>query len=1037
MSKFRVSVHRWITGILASAMVFSSLPVNVFAEEVEATEDYVDSDSFMVDNFDVTFVYDDDAVTVSDIELTDKKKTVESGDIVSFKAAAKEGYKIVSVENATLEGDTYKTAAISAATTITITSAALESKNVAFETTGITEISYTVSGGDVKAWTAGSEPISVVEDSTLVLTGFTANTGYDASAVTVKVGETAIEKAENVWTIGKITENTNVSVEAALKPAVTVSTKINTYDYKSDAAKALATVTTSGLDDDGKTKAEKVSFTINVATGKEITSATYMIGTNTPLNLVNSGNVYEIPAEDVFIAMDQGKGISVAIEVEDAVERVYETKLGLNKKTTSFIAGEGVVAGSTIDINDPETYKDTLLLAKAKFSSKTTVKKLSKAEVISPEGYICLDSNGGLLIVDDEIRMYSSNYLITPGKYTLKVYAASPDGRDTKSDPATLALTVKRPIEDLELKNVPSKVYKASDKAVMIKPTVTYNLGEKYFEPAVKKVTWEILNKDGNVPTSEDHIYGKVSVKNGTVTIAKDYQVSRTATDNQFIIRAKAADFDKNSTYGETLVEIVGTRTEIGSIQIGTVTDFGGELKSSDLLKKEIIVKDKEGKVIDPYDVTVTSSDSKNFAVGRTYYYDPEKDEYLEYDHAVTKINKAGKFTITVTAKDGGKSTIKQTVKIKAATPSSYSVKARAYHDYYSNYESIIFNEKVATLNEYPTKIQVLSEAGSTEDSVLVNNATLSVKGGKKLSDGSNAKGLKWIYIKPTSDKITITHKYGKGADAKSETYTINLNHSQISASAAKKTYDRWADAYSQEYSLEFNVSGIDETNAGEYCMRYNYPDKYSSKQSYIYWRLINDLNSADAVNLTKDQTKFTVKPIIGDFDMIPKGTYSLSAALYKATVTEDGTVYKAVSDPFVVTFKSSKAKAPSVALSVTDKKPVEVGKTAGNTAVIGFKTYKNVKGIYNYSVVTYCNNKDGKVNRFTDFFEVVPVVINGNEIKEPGINELSNGLQLKVKKIDGIDETKDLNGWVKYEAVGEDGTQTVEKIEKITVKFK
>ena len=39
MSKFRVCVHRWITGILASAMVFTALPVNVFAEEVEVFED--------------------------------------------------------------------------------------------------------------------------------------------------------------------------------------------------------------------------------------------------------------------------------------------------------------------------------------------------------------------------------------------------------------------------------------------------------------------------------------------------------------------------------------------------------------------------------------------------------------------------------------------------------------------------------------------------------------------------------------------------------------------------------------------------------------------------------------------------------------------------------------------------------------------------------------------------------------------------------------------------------------------------------------
>ena len=1065
MSKFRVCVHRWITGILASAMVFTALPVNAFAEEVEVFEDDLqivtegenegnnegEGAGEGEENYAVTFattgiesisykvgegaeqtwsessepvsVAKDSAFTITGITVADRY----DADTVSVK-----------VGEATIEksGTSWSVGTISAATTVTVT-AALSECNVAFTVDGIKEIKYTIGSGDEETWMPGySVNPSVPNGQALVITGITVMEGYKADAVSVKDGETTITKSEdNKWTVGAITSDKTITVGAELKPGVTVTALVNDATPSAE----VATVTLSGLDSENKTQGEQVGVSVTLASGMIVDEAKYMIGTSTPADLIkNSNTEFVVPQTAVLTATEQGNDITVNLKVINPDAQVYETKLGLNKKTTTFILGEGAVDWSKIDITNPETYKDTILLATAKYSSKTTVKKISKAEVITPDGYSYLDSGWGLLIVGDDIRMYGSDYLYTPGKYTLKVYPATPDGRSTKTEPATLTLTVKEPIYNIKLNNVPSKVYKAQDKAVTIKPTVTYNWGEKEYEPAVKKVTWELLDKDHN-PVSSD----KITIKNGTVTIAKDYTVSTTPADNMFFIKAKAADYTGNSVYEEAPFEVVSTTTDIESIVIGSVSDFSNPVFSSALLRKEIVVKDSKGNPVSLDDVTITSSDPKNFNIGSYSYYDEEKGEDVVLNYAVKKIEKAGKFTVTVTANDGSKNSFKQVIKVKEATPSSYNVVAFAYHDYGSSSVPITFDgNKVATLNEFPTRIYVLSEAVSGDSSVLVNNATLSVKGGKKISNGSNTKGKRWINVKPNSDKITITHKYGKGSSATNETYTINLAHSKIKVDATKKAYDIW-DAMDQDFAFDFSVSGIDDATAGNYYLRFNFPESFPSKSESIYRSLIDHLNDAAAVSLTNDSSKFTLSGNLWRYQGFPKGTYTLNAALYKATETEDGPVYTAVSDSFVVKLKSSKGKAPSAAIDVSDRKPLEVAKESGEKALIGFKTFKNVrkengkeKAIMTSSIKVYCNNKDGSVNKFTEFFDVIPVVKNGDKYDQATGN-YAEGIQLVVKGTEGISEPKDLTGWVRYTVEGEDGNQSVEKLEKITVKFK
>ena len=514
------------------------------------------------------------------------------------------------------------------------------------------------------------------------------------------------------------------------------------------------------------------------------------------------------------------------------------------------------------------------------------------------------DPMRGILLAGNEVRLYSSeNLQSTAGPYTLKVYPATPDVRYTKTDAASFKVSVKNPILNIEI-NAPKRVFMDTKRpwAVSFKPVVTLNWGDKTFAPGVTKVKWEILNKDGDVPTAADNIYGMISVNNnGEFTISKKYQLSKNAADNQFIIRAKPADFEMNDISDQALVEIVGTRIQIASIEIGKITNFDNEVLSSDLLMKEIKVKDINGEYIDPNEVTIISNDVNNFIIGHPE--DPDELEDTENEHVIRDIKKSGKFVILVGARDCGKSHIKQEVIVKAAKPSSYKLTASAYYFSDSSADISFNKDNEAQLDMYPNYIIVRSKAESSDETILVNNSTVTVKGGKKRSNIKDTKGLTQLKIKPTSDKITITHKYGKGKDAVNETYTIKINNSKIKAEASKNKYNIWAEVEEQHQELEFNVSGVDDTTAGKYYLRFDLPDTYSDKYKGYFDDLIWGLNNTEPVELDKDSRTFKISADLYAYEGFPSVYYNLNATLCKGTQTDEGIEYTPVSDGFVVKF--------------------------------------------------------------------------------------------------------------------------------------
>ena len=230
----------------------------------------------------------------------------------------------------------------------------------------------------------------------------------------------------------------------------------------------------------------------------------------------------------------------------------YEDKLGLKKVKPAFILGE-----------------DEVTLATAKYSAKTTFKELELAEIKDDvSGAVVRTSDtedeSEMITIDGDTIILEDSAGLTPGgKYTLSVWPKSKTG-GKNAKPATLKLTVKQNIDQLDLK-VPQESYiKKANKAITIKPVVTYNGGDPKKKPAIKKVNWELLDADGNKLTDASPLFGKVTInkKNGTVTVDKGLVIPEGSTYG-FMIFAKAADYADNMAEAKTeVIELTAEETK-------------------------------------------------------------------------------------------------------------------------------------------------------------------------------------------------------------------------------------------------------------------------------------------------------------------------------------------------------------------------------------------------------------------------------------------------------------------------------------------
>lgn len=684
----------------------------------------------------------------------------------------------------------------------------------------------------------------------------------------------------------------------------------------------------------------------------------------------------------------------------------YEVKLALTKKQTTFTAGE-----------------TDITLAVAKYSAKTTFRSIARAVIVDAYGdTVNSGTSGSPLVIDgDEIKL-AGKYedLFSPGKATLYVYPSLPDG--TYGTPATTPLTIKMPIWNVDV-NIPSKsVYFDGKKKVSFKASTVLNYGSKEAAPASKKVTWEVgsIDDDDNFIPAPDTI----TVKNGTVSIAKNYVLNDDPLKNTFVVVAAAADFAGNEEVGVESFTITDEKLSIGSVEIGVVKKWDEAVNSVALIGQAINVYNEpaEGdaaELLDPADYTLKVSDAKNFVIE---------------DGMITDIKKAGKFTLTVTATDGGKASFKQVIEIAPAEATEYDFAAYEYApnssydlESNSNYDEMTLNEGAFTPTNGYGYYLLKSEVSKTAPTVLIYADSFKLKNAKMVADWVDGY-VHYQVIKADSEKdITVTHAYKILQKAESKEYTIKNplgNDTKIKAGKGEKLqFYANSDGIAYEFKFDFGKHEISDSTKAQIKF---FPAEDALKNADVY-NFAGVLNAPGSIGF--NDKVWTVSYAAGKLDGFAKGNYKVYAALYDDT---DG-VKKFVTPLTAFTFKAVAAKKPTATNAVTAKKPLKLEDTNNAFVEIPIKQ-TNSLGYYKYALLMN-NNHAGTVNDFAKYFTVVRgYVDDGGELREAdGVK--ATGLYLKRNSVEGY-TPDDLNGWVGYVIIGEDGSTEAEFTDHIYVEL-
>ncbi len=448
----------------------------------------------------------------------------------------------------------------------------------------------------------------------------------------------------------------------------------------------------------------------------------------------------------------------------------YEDKLSLTKKTTTVYTGQ----------------KD-VTVAIPKFAKGTFQQNINnaKVEVYDKNGRYAdsdfinawWDEDGTIKVNVGKTNLRNKGFL---GAYTLKVIPDAGNTTDETSNnmyaaPATLKITVVQGIETISA--VSGNIYKdtssAKPKAVTFNMNTTLNNGLKDYKPKTNKLVYEVGKVNaGGVFETDAAIARYVSVKNGKITIAKDYPIKADVKENQFTVKVSAADY-AGSTVSEKFTYIVTNEKPV----------YGGlYFAKYDYNRGYYMVADGTSFTTDEFETLMPIVLKSGVESGRSYY----TDDDLVWGWSISYSNKkitanyashtiANKVTATVTALDGSKVTAKtmfalvynkQQLGINEFNADSNSAentqggtkkvgivkKSATEYEFHANSADDTISFNVGYLKDSDAK--TYTKLGGDANRGVTFNYTVGVKGGKILTSD---KYYGSYTVLPTAEKMTIT----------------------------------------------------------------------------------------------------------------------------------------------------------------------------------------------------------------------------------------------------------------------------------------
>lgn len=540
----------------------------------------------------------------------------------------------------------------------------------------------------------------------------------------------------------------------------------------------------NALDENGNVVPVSQLIKVNADTDKTKFENTYTI--NARLVAVAAGAV--VPTGDPLQGEAKAKiadalvkyGSAKVVEKKNIKTRsdYYEDKLNVTKKTTKLYTGQSNV-----------------LVAIPKFSAKAGHIEDIRAVVYNTDGSLAsgvsarVDESGNTM----EVRV-SAGDDAAPGKGTAKynvvIYATATMNADNAAvDPgeynmyrasAKVPITVQKGIHSITVAGNPGKIAIVPDKngktknvSFSLKPTGWYDY---HYDVKAQTQKFDYSNE---IVYGNSKNAGKVTVKNGKVTVDKDFYVSNDPAQNTFTLTVKANDWTGNETVSSPVtVEVTNKAMTISSVRLVDSNNkpYGATITTTDLFSADLEILDENGKSIEPSFVTLTPNKGKLYV-----------DESGELNFEGYQKN----LTITAVAKDGKKakkSSIKYT--INYAKADAYTLDVNSVNNSFKQLSDTSW-EYVGRGNEtisFDVKA-IANDRGYTAenpDSAWTKEYNYSVKitGGKNTSSKTDvAKGE--YEVTPTAGKVTVT--VTDKAAKKSYPFTIE-DKGWVTAAAPKAT---------------------------------------------------------------------------------------------------------------------------------------------------------------------------------------------------------------------------------------------------------
>lgn len=658
----------------------------------------------------------------------------------------------------------------------------------------------------------------------------------------------------------------------------------------------------------------------------------------------------------------------------------YEDKLTITKKTTNIYNGqEDVLAGIV------------------KFSKKASYLELTDATVVNADGSKLSASDAKTIEakVDSVGNILVSPHLdCKPGKYNVVVSAEADNGMYAAT--ATLPIVVKATQYRFSVDYPSELAVTGKNVSAKLKPTAYDFLG---YKSAVQKFNYEIVGASGAKldPTTDQNIIKNVSIKNGTLKVSKNFQVTGDSSKDTIYVKVSATDrkdYGKREGYCVIAIGIKKEATILKEIKIHDDSENVYVDSNAELIKSHqysIKVYDADGNdVTSKVDLTPVAK----WASGKGY----TSNGIYKYDEL--KIVKAGKITIKATTTDGGKKSISKTVKVGFNKFTDMNVKL----DFgTSQRNSLVGTNSYTYAGEGDASFNIAVYDGDEYAAIDNYNYKITVKGG-------NLVGFKVI---PTSNKVTVTVKDQVNKKAKPVVVTVE-NTNVITAKAPKVTltnkiysYLYTADgSYDPQYA-EFKVSSTEykavkltkisgdrvlhteesSITDGKFSIPAGYYKKATGKYQMIFGEYDDDgkfVAKTKPANVTVkvtqvDATKFKLNK---SYTITPSDSVSVKLSGKPAQVdilctrVEDANI-KGASNNFTKLFKISE-DGKSLTHITTDAKYAEL--MADKNNFTGYVTYSYTVGqdqVYDPATRTYVN-----IPRIVTKSEKIKVKINTKDLK-------------------------------------------------------